>query len=111
MLGLAYFLALLKQNEHYQSLHWKTAVSTKFKYDIEENKDFTERVDKSKKVNEDLNMQKQLSLRMLNMQKDEFELLDYTLTAAKILFKEQEEEKQAEAEKPVDEPQTEQPLP
>lgn len=48
---------------------------------------------------------------MLNMQKDEFELLDYTLTAAKILFKEQEEEKQAEAEKPVDEPQTEQPLP
>lgn len=51
MLGLAYFLALLKQNDHYQSLHWKTAVATKFKADIEENKDFTERVDKSKKVN------------------------------------------------------------
>lgn len=37
-------------------------------------------------------MQKQLSLRMLNMQKDEFELLDYTLTAAKVLFKEQPEQ-------------------
>lgn len=72
MLGLAYFLALLKQNDHYQALHWKTAVQTKFRNDIEENKDFTERNDKSKKVNDDINMLKQLSLRMLNMQKDEF---------------------------------------
>lgn len=69
-LGIAYFLALLKQNEHYQSLHWKMAVLAKFKEDIEINKDFTERVDKSKKVNEDMLMQKQLSLRMLTMQQE-----------------------------------------
>lgn len=46
------------------------AILAKFKEDIEINKDFTERVDKSKKVNEDMLMQKQLSLRMLTMQQE-----------------------------------------
>ena len=68
VLGLAFFLALLKQNDHFTSLHWKNAVTVKFKNDIEENKDLVQRADKSKKINEDLNMLKELSLRRLNME-------------------------------------------
>lgn len=38
LLGVAYFLALLRQVDHYQSLHWDEAIQTHFKEQINENK-------------------------------------------------------------------------
>ena len=47
----------------------------------------SEKPERSKKVSDDLNMQKQLNLRKLNMQKDEFDMFHYTITASKLLFR------------------------
>lgn len=47
VLGIAYFLALLRQVDHYQSLHWDESVKNHFGEQIKDNKEFTRREDKS----------------------------------------------------------------
>ena len=100
LLGTAYFLALLRQTEHYQALHWDLSIRTYFEDQIRDNKDFTRRADKTQKVNDDLNIQRELSLRKLTMQFEEFEMMDYTLTAAKVLFRPPDEIKDKPAPPP-----------
>ena len=72
LLGISYFLALLKQTTLYKALHWDVAIKNHFEERIKETKEFTRKADKTQKVNEDLDIQRDLSLRRLTMQLEEF---------------------------------------
>jgi WASH complex subunit 7 len=73
VLGLAYFLTLLKQHDHYKTLHWEEAARTYFAETKKESKAANvDTANHSAKFIEDLNMQKQLLIRKLQFMEEEF---------------------------------------
>lgn len=88
VLGIAYFLTLLKQHDHYKTLHWEEAAKTYFVETRKEAKAVTVDTTKhSAKHIEDLNMQRQLLARKLQFMEEEFAFFEYNMISAKVLFK------------------------
>lgn len=88
VLGIAYFLTLLKQHDHYKTLHWEAATKFYFTEAKKESKAATvDASNHSAKFIEDLNMQKQLLIRKLHLMEEEFTFFGYNIVSAKILFK------------------------
>ncbi|XP_054164766.1 WASH complex subunit 4-like [Oppia nitens] len=83
-MGVAYILKLLNQFNDFDSLHWFSSVSDKIKAEINE-------ANKQNQINanSDVKLTQTTSLtikRLENLQK-EFDLLEYSLTSSRILFK------------------------
>lgn len=82
-MGIAYLLSVFNLNEEFDSLHWFKSVYEK--YDSEINKLFEIREIPSKDDSTHDNTV-QLSIKRLQMYKQEFELLQYNLSSAKVFF-------------------------
>lgn len=66
VLGIAYFLTLLKQHEHFKTLHWEDATKHYMTETKKESKAATiDTANHSAKFVEDLNMQKQLLVKKI----------------------------------------------
>jgi WASH complex subunit 7 len=81
ILGIAYLLKVLKQENSFDSLHWFQSVIEKLEND---GKKFNSQKT-GKNSNDDL-LQQNMSLRKINTYKNEFELLYYTYNSAMIVF-------------------------
>jgi WASH complex subunit 7 len=88
VLGVAYFLTLLRQKEHYKTLHWDTAASFYCTETRKESKAANvDTANHSAKFIEDLNIQKQLLVKKIESMDEEYAFFNYNLISAKILFK------------------------
>ena len=66
VLGVAYFLTLLRQNEHYKTIHWDEATTSYLAESKKESKAVAvDTANHSVKFVEDLNIQKQLLIKKL----------------------------------------------
>eukprot|EP01016_Furgasonia_blochmanni_P026262 TRINITY_DN2796_c0_g2_i7.p2 TRINITY_DN2796_c0_g2~~TRINITY_DN2796_c0_g2_i7.p2 ORF type:complete len:348 (-),score=114.55 TRINITY_DN2796_c0_g2_i7:2772-3815(-) len=94
-LGLAYFLQVLDLNRKFDSLHWFNELKQKFEGDVKKMQRELDALNssssKSKKPNEDNNMQTQISFRRVNMLSDEFEVFGYAFNASRILFRQNDD--------------------
>lgn len=71
VLGVAYFITLLKQTDHFKTLHWDQAASTYFAEAKNYSKDVvSDTSSHSAKYLEEMNMQRQLNLKKLEMMND-----------------------------------------
>ncbi|CAD8128339.1 unnamed protein product [Paramecium sonneborni] len=86
-LGIQFFLTLLDQKAQFDSLHWRKEIKSKFTVDMKQAKTLaTTKPNQSQRATDEINMQKELSLRKLNMQYDEFQMFFYAFNSCKILF-------------------------
>lgn len=87
ILGLIYVLKLLNQTTEYNSLNWYKSIRMKINKEkalIQEQRNFIG--DKSEKSDEKLSQTLLLSEKKLAMFQQEFELLFYNISSAKIFF-------------------------
>ena len=88
ILGIAYFLTLLKQHEHFKTMHWHEATNFYFTETKKESKAAAiDTANHSAKFIEDMNIQKQLLVKKLQTMEEEFTFFNYNIISAKILFK------------------------
>ena len=83
----------------FRTFHWEEAGKYYFAESRKESKAATiDTANHSAKFIEDLNIQKQLLVRKLQMMEEEFSFFNYNMVSAKILFKKKAEEKPAPAQ-------------
>jgi WASH complex subunit 7 len=106
-IGVAYVLAILNQGESFDSLHWFDTINEKLRNDEAELKKQRElqeaklkaKKDKKGKDDDDFNFEEdegaihtlQLTYKRLQMTRKEYELLFFSLSGARIFFKESDE--------------------
>ena len=87
VLGIAYFLSLLRQNLQYKTLQWSNATSSYIVQAKNYSKDMSDTGGHSAKFREDVNMQNQLLLRKLELMEQEFNFFNSNMISSNVLFK------------------------
>lgn len=98
-MGVAYILKLLDQYQDFDSLHWFQSVSDKFNKDTAQVRE--EKKEAAGKEDEKLQQAMSLTGKRLDTYRHEFDLLNYSLSSARIFFRADltaEEEKQEKAD-------------
>ncbi|CAI9722200.1 Hypothetical predicted protein [Octopus vulgaris] len=84
-MGLAYILKLLDQYHEFDSLHWFASVKKKYSTDKMEVQ--KQQTSASVKMDEKLNQTTTLTMKRLDVYIQEFNLLNYSLSSARIFFR------------------------
>lgn len=85
--GVAYILKLLDQNVDFDSLHWFESVNDKFKKENVKLEQLAQAERRGAKRTTKEQQTAQLSLKKNNLYLNEFELLEYSFSGARIFFK------------------------
>ncbi|KAG8233309.1 hypothetical protein J437_LFUL013779 [Ladona fulva] len=94
--GVAYILKLIDLNAEFDSLHWFQSVRDKYARD---KKSLSKQNDTTTKDDEKLQQTMTLTAKRLDMYQQEFDLLYYSLSSARIFFQRDKSEHKAEEKK------------